>query len=109
MSGSTRQYLLGMALALGLVGSALAQQAAPASVSPSPAAGPPAGFVAPAEPGVDENNAQRAKSQPGNNAPMWRAFASPAPSRCQQSARCGEGRVDPALCPVPRLPFHHGG
>jgi formate dehydrogenase subunit gamma len=73
MSGSTRQYLLGVALALGLVGSALAQQAAPASVSPSPAAGPPAGFAAPAEPGVDESNAQRAKSQPGNNAPMWRA------------------------------------
>ena len=73
MSGSKRQYLLGMALALGLVGTALAQQAAPASVSPSPAAGPPAVFVAPAEPGVDENNAQRAKSQPGNNAPMWRA------------------------------------
>ena len=72
MSGSKRQYLLGMALALGLVGTALAQQAAPASVSPSPAAGPPAVFVAPAEPGVDENNAQRAKSQPGNNAPMWR-------------------------------------
>ncbi|HRD95809.1 MAG TPA: formate dehydrogenase subunit gamma [Rubrivivax sp.] len=73
MSGSTRQYLLGMALTLGLVGTALAQQAAPASASPGPAAGPPAGFAAPAEPGVDENNAQRAKSQPGNNAPMWRA------------------------------------
>ncbi len=68
MSGSTRQYLLGVALALGLAGSAVAQQAAPA-----PAAGPPAGFVAPADPGADENNAQRAKSQPGNNAPMWRA------------------------------------
>jgi formate dehydrogenase subunit gamma len=36
-------------------------------------AGPPAGFVAPAEPAADENNTQRAKSQPGNNAPMWRA------------------------------------
>jgi hypothetical protein len=46
------------------------QQAAPA---PAPPCRPPAGFVAPAEPGVDENNAQRAKSQPGNNAPMWRA------------------------------------
>jgi len=68
MSGSTRQYLLGMALALGLAGSAAGQQAAPAA-----AVGPPAGLVAPAEPGADENNAQRAKSQPGNNAPMWRA------------------------------------
>ena len=36
-------------------------------------AGPPAGFVAPAEPKPDETNAERGKSQPGNNAPMWRA------------------------------------
>lgn len=35
--------------------------------------GPPAGFVAPAEPKPDETNAQRAISQPGNNAPFWRA------------------------------------
>jgi formate dehydrogenase subunit gamma len=35
--------------------------------------GPPAGFVAPAEPKPDENNAARTKSQPGNNAPFWRA------------------------------------
>ena len=35
--------------------------------------GPPAGFVAPAEPKADETNAERAKSQPGNNAPFWRA------------------------------------
>ena len=68
MSGSTRQYLLGMALALGLAGTAAGQQAAPA-----PTVGPPVGFVAPADPGAEENNAQRAKSQPGNNAPMWRA------------------------------------
>ncbi len=36
-------------------------------------AGPPAGFVAPAAPNPDESNAERAKSQPGNNAPFWRA------------------------------------
>jgi len=35
--------------------------------------GAPAGFVAPAEPKPDESNAERARSQPGNNAPMWRA------------------------------------
>lgn len=70
MSGSTRQYLLGVALALGLAASAWAQIAAPAS---APVAGPPAGFVAPAEPGANDTNAMRAKSQPGNNAPMWRA------------------------------------
>jgi formate dehydrogenase subunit gamma len=36
-------------------------------------AGPPAGFSAPADPKPDETNAQRAQSQPGNNAPFWRA------------------------------------
>jgi len=51
-----------------------AQQAAPAAQPESAkAGGPPAGFVAPAEPKPDETNAQRAKSQPGNNAPFWRA------------------------------------
>lgn len=34
--------------------------------------GSPAGFVAPAEPKPDESNAQRNKTQPGNNAPFWR-------------------------------------
>ena len=35
--------------------------------------GPPPNFVAPPEPKPDENNAQRGKTQPGNNAPFWRA------------------------------------
>jgi formate dehydrogenase subunit gamma len=39
----------------------------------APPAGPPAGFKAPAEPKPDETNAQRAKTQPGNNAPFWRS------------------------------------
>lgn len=43
-------------------------------------AGPPAGFVAPAEPKADESNAQRGKSQPGNNAPFWRAVRDTADS-----------------------------
>jgi formate dehydrogenase subunit gamma len=43
------------------------QQAASA-----PVGGPPAGFVAPAEPKPCDNNAQRSQSQPGNNAPLWR-------------------------------------
>lgn len=62
--------LLGLGCALALaaaVGTAQAQPAADA------AKGPPAGFTAPADPKPDENNAQRAKSQPGNNAPFWRA------------------------------------
>ncbi len=56
-----------------LLGAAVgqAQQAAPAADAPKVAA-PPAGFVAPAEPKPDETNAQRGKSQPGNNAPFWR-------------------------------------
>ena len=74
MSGSTKQYVLGVALALGVVLAATAQSAVPSAVpAPAPVAGPPAGFVAPAEPAADETNTQRAKSQPGNNAPMWRA------------------------------------
>ena len=54
-------------LAGGAIFSAAAQGA------PIAASGPPAGFVAPAEPEAGETNAQRAKSQPGNNAPFWRA------------------------------------
>ena len=66
-----RSTFCALALALPLV--LQAQTAAPAA-SPEPAkAAPPAGFVAPAEPKPDESNAQRAKSQPGNNAPFWRA------------------------------------
>jgi len=56
------------ALALPLL--VLAQQ--PAAPAADAKAGPPAGFVAPAEPKPDESNAQRNKSQPGNNAPFWR-------------------------------------
>ena len=46
---------------------------APAAAAAAPVLAPPAGFVAPAEPKADETNAQRAKTQPGNNAPIWRA------------------------------------
>jgi formate dehydrogenase subunit gamma len=64
-----RQFALGIALAFGLLAATHAQQApAPADTGK----GPPAGFVAPAEPKPDETNAERAKSQPGNNAPFWR-------------------------------------
>ena len=64
------------ALVTGLVvaGWAWAQAPAPApAAAPATPAGPPAGFVAPAEPKPDETNAQRAQTQPGNNAPFWRA------------------------------------
>jgi formate dehydrogenase subunit gamma len=53
-----------LALVGALPGAVLAQAASAAA---------PAGFVAPAEPKADESNAVRGKSQPGNNAPFWRA------------------------------------
>jgi formate dehydrogenase subunit gamma len=65
MSRLMRHVLLAAA-ALVMAG-AQAQQAADVPK------GPLAGFVAPADPKPDESNAARAKSQPGNNAPMWRA------------------------------------
>ena len=85
MTGRTHHLLrtaaLTLGLALGPAAGAWAQTAAPAAdaapataaVAPATPKGPPAGFVAPAEPRADESNAERAKSQPGNNAPAWRA------------------------------------
>ncbi len=70
---STRLAGLALAALLGfapIVGVMAQGAAAPAA---SAANGPPPGFVAPPEPKADESNAQRAKSQPGNNAPFWRA------------------------------------
>jgi len=67
-----RSLLVACSAALALAGIAFAQApAAPASgAAPS---GAPAGFVAPALPRPDETNAERARSQPGNNAPFWRS------------------------------------
>ncbi|MDP1688237.1 formate dehydrogenase subunit gamma [Hydrogenophaga sp.] len=62
ISNILRQGLLAAALALG-AGVALAQTEA--------AKGPPAGFTAPDLPKPGDSNAERAKSQPGNNAPFW--------------------------------------
>ena len=71
MTASIRHLLAAMALCMA-TGSALAQAAAPAATRAADK-GPPAGFVAPASPKPDEGNAERMRSQPGNNAPMWRA------------------------------------
>ena len=63
------QWLTRLVLATAItavVGPALAQSGA------EPKA-PPAGYVAAPEPKPADTNAERAKSQPGNNAPMWRA------------------------------------
>jgi len=59
--------------ALVLLAAGLAVTTGPAWAQSAPAGGPPAGFVAPAEPKPDESNAERSVSQPGNNAPLWRA------------------------------------
>jgi formate dehydrogenase subunit gamma len=64
----TRHLVAGLALAVTMLASATAQPASPANPN-----GPPAGFVAPADPKPDDTNAERSKSQPGNNAPAWRA------------------------------------
>lgn len=74
MSLNLRHLLAAAALSLA-AGASLGQAAAPAAADTAAAGqkGPPAGFVAPAEPRADENQSQRARSQPGNNAPVWRA------------------------------------
>jgi formate dehydrogenase subunit gamma len=59
---------LTIAAMLALSPGVFAQGAAPAAGS-----GAPEGFVAPADPKPEDTNAQRAVSQPGNNAPFWRA------------------------------------
>lgn len=73
MRSVTRTILMLAALAAPMA--VLAQQAPAAPATEAAAAkpaGPPANFVAPAAPKPDETNAQRGKSQPGNNAPFWR-------------------------------------
>lgn len=67
MTGSMRWRIAG--LALGIAWLATMQ---PALAATEAAKGPPPNFVAPAEPKPDETNAQRARTQPGNNAPYWR-------------------------------------
>ncbi|HEY6356117.1 MAG TPA: formate dehydrogenase subunit gamma, partial [Burkholderiaceae bacterium] len=60
-------------LACGLSAGVLAQTATVPDDPPGgKPAGTPPGFVAPADPKPDETNAQRSKTQPGNNAPFWR-------------------------------------
>jgi formate dehydrogenase subunit gamma len=72
MHGLMRSLVVAAGLVLGsFVHAQQAQPAAPAATAAPK--GPPAGFVAPAEPKPDENNAVRSKTQPGNNAPFWRA------------------------------------
>ena len=71
MQSMIRRLAVAAVVVLALAGVAVAQDAVPAPGGAAKA-GPPAGFVAPAEPKPEDTNAQRGKSQPGNNAPFWR-------------------------------------
>ncbi len=71
MRSLIRHAAAGLLLAASFALPTWAQTAPP--VAPEAAKGPPAGFTAPAEPKADESNAVRGKTQPGNNAPLWRA------------------------------------
>ncbi len=62
---------LAVVLTAGAPGAALAQANSPAATGT--AKPPPTDFVLPADPNPGESNAERGKSQPGNNAPMWSA------------------------------------
>lgn len=73
MSGSMKRLVLGAALALGVTLAAQAQPQAAPDAAAAVQGGAPSGFVAPELPAADESNAVRSKTQPGNNAPVWRA------------------------------------
>jgi formate dehydrogenase subunit gamma len=62
-----RSLALASLLSMGLTMAAWAQS------SPAPAPASPTTPAATVEPRPDDTNAQREKSQPGNNAPMWRS------------------------------------
>ena len=88
------------AAALILAGAALAQGEPARKDDPVPAAALPAaasgsGVAVMAEPRADETNAQRAKTQPGNNAPFWRAVRNSgnAPGTVNNLAASGERGV----------------
>jgi formate dehydrogenase subunit gamma len=67
------RLLIRNACAAAVVLATLIPAVAAAAGGADSAAGPPSGFVAPAEPQAGETEAVRAKTQPGNNAPLWRA------------------------------------
>jgi formate dehydrogenase subunit gamma len=66
-----KRLVLCAALAFGVTLAAQAQSPAPGNAAPG--SGAPAGFVAAELPAPDESSAVRSKTQPGNNAPTWRA------------------------------------
>lgn len=72
MSRSSRSWVVVCMWVLASVLPAWAQNPAPSAATQA-AALPSAGAPAAAEPRPEDTNAERAKSQPGNNSPMWRA------------------------------------
>ncbi|HEX6018076.1 MAG TPA: formate dehydrogenase subunit gamma [Burkholderiaceae bacterium] len=74
MQGSLRRSIF--ALLMAFAGAGALGQTTTAPDDPAggkPAAGAPPGFVVPADPKPGDTEAERIKSQPGNNAPVWRA------------------------------------
>lgn len=71
MKAMIRQTLAAALWALAAAAAHAQTTAAPAA--PAAQAGPPPGFVVPADPRPDDTAAERTRSQPGNNAPVWRA------------------------------------
>src|SRR5258706_1697181 len=69
MRGPIRSVLRGALRAWGAAALAQAAASAPAA---APRFDPPAGLAASPLPKPEDTNAQRGKSQPGNNAPFWR-------------------------------------
>jgi formate dehydrogenase subunit gamma len=74
MHSPMRRLIFALAAAFAFGAAALAQTNTPPDDPPAGKAvpGAPPGFTVPADPKPDDTNAQRARSQPGNNAPMWR-------------------------------------
>ena len=75
MQGSMRRLILLFCGCLCFAAAAVQAQdiASPGAARPENTTGsPPPGFVAPALPRPEDSNGERAKSQPGNNAPFWR-------------------------------------
>ncbi|VTU44866.1 formate dehydrogenase subunit gamma [Variovorax sp. RA8] len=87
MQRSIRNALLSVSAALALAGAALAERAAPAVDQASPAVNQSAPAAEQAVP--IESNAERAKTQPGNNAPFWRAVRNWSPQPDTTSAVSG--------------------
>ncbi len=104
------QWLGGAALAAALLltaGGAAAQPATEGAALATPAA-PATAVVTPRDPAPDDTNAERDKTQPGNNAPFWRDVrTSGEKPGVVNLPGAGKRRADPAVRRVPRLQLHH--